>query len=148
MLNVTFIGDRELIARFVAMPDRVRQSLSARVHKLVLDLEAHVKRDKLQGQVLNHRTGALQRSIHSDVSETATSVMGRVFSNGSVNYAAIHEFGGQIKTRLGTGKISSKLHGKAFVVMPERSFLRSALEDYRQRIIESMKDAVLNEVKR
>jgi phage gpG-like protein len=139
--NVTMVGDREVVQRFTDMPLKVHQALLVEIVKQTLDLQAHVVQDKLQGQVLNHISGKLQSSIQHDVNDGGTSIIGRVYSNKSVSYAGIHEFGGPFRTRLGTGKGPPKPGGKEFGMMPERSFLRSSLQDYRQRIVDGITNA-------
>jgi phage gpG-like protein len=140
--NVTLIGDKQVVQRFSEMPMKVHQSLLAEITTLALNLQAHVVRDKLQGQVLNHVSGKLQSSINHDVDDNGSSIIGRVYSNNSVSYAGIHEFGGTFRTRLGTGKGPPKPGGKAMGEMPERSFMRSSLADYRQQIIDRMTSSV------
>ena len=141
MLSVEIIGDKQIIARFDTMNERIRQRLTVAVENIGQDLESYVVTSKLSGQVLNKQTGRLQQSIHHDVQQSGPAVIGRVYS-ANVPYAAIHEFGGQVRTRLGTGRNPPKPGGKAFVNMPERSFLRSSLSDYKNRIIEEMTKAV------
>ena len=150
-LNCVLIGDKEVIQKLSAMPPRVHQALVAEVTKQALDLQRHVVEDKLQGQVLNHVTGKLASSIMYDVTDSATSVKGRVYSNNSVNYAAIHEFGGTVPDRypvnakalhwVSGGKDVFAAFARGFT-MPERSFLRSSLADYKDRIIAGMSKAV------
>ncbi len=150
MITVTVIGREELRARIDAMPSRVHDALLRTITGLALQLEAYVKSDKLSGQVLNKITGNLQGSIHSNVIDEGTSITGRVYSAG-VNYAAIHEYGGQIPDRypvnakalhffVGGKEVFAKF-ARGFT-MPERSFMRSSLEDYRAKIIDSMTNAV------
>ena len=141
MIEVTLTGDDVLRARLEAMPSKVHDALVACITGEAMRLQAHVVQDKLQGQILNHITGNLQASIHNDTSDEGQRITGRVYSAGC-NYAAIHEYGGQIKTRLGMGKGKPKVGGKAFAIMPERSFIRSSFADYRDQIIESMNVAV------
>jgi hypothetical protein len=72
---------------------------------------------------------------------------------GGVPYARIHEMGGTIEIPEVSGKLmvfntSDGLvftrHHKAFTVtMPERSYLRSALRDKHEEIIERMNKAVM-----
>ena len=155
MLNVTLTGDKELIARLDAMPDKVRRALVTKVTALSLKLEAHVKQDKLSGQVLNVRTGALRRSIFSTVDTGVTTVRGKVASSGDVKYAGIHEFGGTTPPHeivpVKATVLSFMIGGKRVFArrvqhpgsrMPERSFLRSALADMAGEITTGLTDAV------
>lgn len=161
MLNVTMTGDRELIAKLNNMPAAVQRALYAKVSELAVKLEAHIKQDKLQGQVLNHQSGALQRSIFSIVTQSAESVIGKVAQSGDVKYGAIHEFGGTIPAHVVTAKSASALafvwRGKQVffksvnipaITMPERSFMRSALADMKDEIIKGMTDAVKEGLKK
>jgi phage gpG-like protein len=83
--------------------------------------------------------------------------VGSVFSSGDVKYAAIHEFGGQTAPHL---IVPKKAQALAFMgksgnqvfarqvnhpgsKMPERSFLRSALNDMSGEIQRGMKQAVI-----
>ena len=140
MISVEIVNAEKVSAHFKSLPALLRSELAKSMNKLAFDLQAHVKEDKLSGQVLNVRTNRLRSSISKVVTEQTNEISAFVGTN--VVYAAIHEYGGQVRTRLGTGKISSKLHGKAFAVMPERSFLRSALEDFRQNIRDELQAAV------
>lgn len=165
-ISITIVGAREVAAKFAAMPAKLHQELLKTISQLSLDLQADVVQDKLHGKVLNHITGRLAGSIHSDQppKQTADSIIGRVYSAGC-NYAAIHEFGGTIKHPGGTSytwgegdndfnirfisnadaAISKHVLGvtKAHDInMPERSFLRSSLKDFEPRIISDIQAAV------
>jgi len=161
MINAVLVGDRELMQRFTRyIPDKVRMSLRRKVTSLALKLEAHIKLNKLSGQVLGIITGDLKSSIHSEVRETKDEIIGRVFS-ANVKYAAIHEFGGTInhpggqpymviagkgavfvsKAKAGSKGIAG--YTKAHVInMPERSYMRSGMRDLQTQITEGLKDAV------
>jgi HK97 gp10 family phage protein len=161
MLNVTLIGDRELIQKLNAMPSKVHAALLRKVTELAFKLESKIKADKLSGQVLNVRTGALRASIANQVTETVTTVTGRAFSSGDVKYAAIHEFGGKIPAR---EIVATKAQALAFVmggkqvfaksvqfpgaIMPERSFMRSSLADMKPEIVEGLTEAVREGLKK
>ena len=99
MLTVELVGDKALVARLDAIPDKLREALTRKVNTLALQLEAKVK-GKLSNDVLQVRTGALRRSIFSRVDQSATGVTGTVGSSGDVKYAAIHEYGAEVKRRV------------------------------------------------
>lgn len=154
MLNIQITGDQELIARLGSMPDQVRRALLKKVTELAFKLEGHIKNDKLQGQVLHHKSGKLIASIFSQVTQSGDSTIGKAASSGDVKYAAIHEFGGTIEIPeiVAKGKALAFMQGgkMAFykkvaahtVTMPERSFMRSSLADMREQIIAEMTEAV------
>lgn len=154
MLSVT-IDDSKLIQQLEAMPAKIRNAVYVTVKSLAKSLQKHIVVDKLQGQVLGHRSGNLWRSIQNDVTQNDSGVLGRVFSSGDVKYAAIHEFGGRIPPHVIEPKngeaLSFIMNGKRVFfkkvnhpgsVMPERSFMRSSLRDMRSEIIDDITKAV------
>jgi len=160
--NIQIVGDREVIARFAAMPEGVRQALKNKVTVLAYKLQAKVVSEKLSGQVLNRVTGKLARSIHNVIDDEGLKVTGKVASSGDVKYAARHEFGftgtESIKahTRTITQAFGEQLSEAKQVAVraysrqaktPERSFLRSSLDDMREEIIKGLTDAVQKAIK-
>ena len=122
-------------------------------------LESHIKADKLSGQVLNVRTGNLRRSIFSGVEDNGDTIEIWAKQSGDVKYGAIHEFGGKtaaheilpVKAKalhfiVGGKEVFAKIVHHPGSVMPERSYMRSSLEDMKDTIIAGLKDAVLQEL--
>lgn len=150
-------GQQDLIARLDRMPPAVHELLVRKIRVLALRLQAHIQRDKLSGQVLKVRTGALRRSIFQMVFESATRVIGRVYSSGDVKYARIHELGGRTSPHIirprkaqalhfmmgGRGVFAKEVHHPGSL-MPERSFMRSGLADMAAEINSGMKEAVIS----
>lgn len=154
MLTIQLEGDKELVAKLKTMPDKVRQALYAKCWTLSEMLNNYIIGSKLSGQVLNHKSGDLWRSIHHSAEQSDSAVSGRVLSEG-VRYAAIHEFGGYIPAHVIEAKngeaLSFLFNGKqAFfkkvnwpgATMPERSYMRSALADKQPEIVEGLTQAV------
>lgn len=134
MISGTIIGGDKAIARFSAMPGRLRDELRAGIGRAVLKLQAYVKTDKLSGQVLQVRTGRLRRSITERLTEESARVVGIVGTN--VAYARVHEYGfsGSVNVRehlrqSKTGAMALVRGHSRNMHLPERSFLRSALAD-------------------
>lgn len=141
-------------APLAALPERLQAALSAKADELADALTAKVQQ-KLAGEALNPRTGALARSIVSTIEETATGVAVTIASNGDVKYAAIHEFGGVIPPHQ---IVPDKARALAFAVdgkqvfarrvnlpavtMPERSYLRSSLAEMAEEIRERLSGAL------
>ena len=161
MLSVKIVGTDRVAERFRHMPEAVRVALLKKVTTLTLLLEAHVKRDKLSGQVLNTVSGRLKRSIQGEVRDDGYRITGSVFSAGDVPYAGIHEFGGRTSPHdifpVKAQALSFMMNGKRVFakhvrhpgsLMPERSYLRSALSDMKTQITEEMTTAVREAVKR
>lgn len=117
MLNVTVTGLTEVIQRFSEMPSKVHDGLLAEITKQALDLQRYVVTEKLSGQVLNKITGKLASSIQHDVTDSGSSIIGRVYSNNSVSYAAAQEFGLKFRTdtRLMQKPCTSSWEGRKFL---------------------------------
>ncbi|MGE0105286.1 MAG: HK97-gp10 family putative phage morphogenesis protein [Blastocatellales bacterium] len=159
MITVEIKGDRELIARLEAMPDKVKANLRKTVTSLSLQLEARVKQ-KLSGQVLKVRTGNLRDSIDHEVTVTDAAVTGRVFSKKDVKYGAIHEFGGKTRPHVivprNAAVLAFPLNGKTVFArrvnhpgsnIPSRPFMRPTLAEMKEKIITRMNEAVTDGLK-
>lgn len=142
MINVEVLGGQEVGIKLEQVPYKVHMALTREITISTLKLKDYIIKHKLSGQVLNHITGNLWRSIQQTVTSEKNLIIGRVFSSGDVKYAGIHEFGGSIKSRLGTGVGKPKPGGKSTIQMPERSFMRSSLSDMREEIIQRLSNAV------
>jgi phage gpG-like protein len=111
-----------------------------------------VVRQKLSGEVLAARSGALRRSIRAEVADDSRSVQARVFSDGGVPYARIQEYGGRIALPaiaaadakalafVYEGRLVFAKRAAAHVVtIPERSFLRASLAEFAPALSESFR---------
>jgi len=133
-----------------AMPEHIRAELRKAMTRITLKLARHSVQTKLSGQVLKRRTGTLARSVMQSprVYETAEAVVGSVGiaditgpgGRAPVHYGAAHEFGGEITIpehlRLVKQAFGRELKFPVWanvrshtVKLPERSFLRSSLQD-------------------
>jgi phage gpG-like protein len=153
VIAIGVIGDRELIARFDAMPGRVHDSLARAVTRLGLELQ-HTVQEKLSGEVLRVRSGTLRSSINTRTEDTTIAVSATVGTN--LRYAAAHEFGfhgtvsvkaqmRQIKEAWGRSIRPKTIQIHAHMMrmnLPERSFLRSALVEMQGAIEAGLEDAV------
>lgn len=117
-------------------------------------------REKLSGEVLNTRSGALTDSISSFFDDEGSAVSVAA-SSGGVPYAAIHEFGGKsaahdivaVKAKalafsVGSGEVFAKRVRHPGSTIPARSYLRSALAEMRDEITTGWKQAVLESLGR
>jgi phage gpG-like protein len=152
MFTVELDGADQLSSGLASMPAAVRAALAAKAADLAHRLQAHVVQDKLSGQVLQAKTGALKASISATVDADAKGFKARVFSSGDVKYAAIQEYGGQTPAH---DILPSKAKALAFVVggklafakvvhhpgsrIPARSYLRSSLSDMAAEIGDELK---------
>ncbi|KCX98868.1 HK97 gp10 family phage protein [Acinetobacter pittii] len=150
MINYHVDGDANLSATVDRIDAEVRQSIARSTLKLLIK----VKREKLNGQVLNKRTGRLGRSITQKLIELSNGVAGIVGTN--VEYAPPHEYGFKgdvtvkahlrmIKMAFGKSinpkQVNIKAHTRK-VNLPENSFLRSALEEMRKEIKQDLEVSI------
>ena len=155
MLKIEIVGDQDVSRKFQNLPEKIRQALRTKIFALTLTLEAHIKLDKLSGQVLKTVSGRLKRSIQSEVIDRIDQITGTVFSSGDVPYNAIHEFGGKTSASeivpVKAKALRFMFHGKLTFakrvhhpgsVMPERSFMRSGLSDMKEKIISELTSTV------
>lgn len=140
MIKIELVNKESYVAHLSGLSSRLRAEIKKTIQGLGNDLKSHIQADKLSGQVLHVRTGRLRSSIKEQTTDDGNSITSTISTN--VEYAAIHEYGGRVRTRLGTGKGPPKKNGKAFIEMPERSFMRSGLVDFRDRIRSDLEDAV------
>jgi len=156
MLQVSLTGADTLATRLETLPAAVQAAVRAKAADLAERLRAHVVDDKLSGQVLRSKTGALAASIGAEVTVDGDAVVARVFSSGDLKYARIQEYGGQTPAH---DIIPNKAKVLAFITggetvfarivhhpgstIPERSYLRSSLADMAGVIAGELKAAVL-----
>ena len=115
-------------------------------------------RAKLSGEVLQARSGALRASMRADVAETRAGFDLRVASDGSVAYARIQEYGGRIAVpeiaprnakalvfAYGGRVVFAKAARAHAVNIPERSYMRSSLEDFAPVFADSIRRITADE---
>ena len=141
MITGYLIGDQQLIERLRALPNAVNSGLLRAITRLGIELQREVRQDKLGGQVLRSRTGSLRSSIDLSVDNGGGTITATVFSDS--RYAGAQEYGftGTVSVRASLRRIKEAfgrpIAGKTINVrayerrmdLPERSFLRSALDD-------------------
>lgn len=143
-------------AALADLPARLRAALLTKATVLAAELEAKIQQ-KLAGEVLNARSGALARSIVTSIEQEAANVSVAIARNGDVKYAAIHEFGGTIPPHeivpdkakalafvLGGKQVFAARVNMPAVTMPERSYLRSSLSEMADQIREGLSGAVVD----
>ncbi len=145
-------GLEETSARLDAYPAALQAALGAKATELAAALTDLVK-NKLSGAVLNTSSGALRNSIAASVTADADGVLASVGSEGDVKYAAIQEYGGKTSAHeilpvkgdvlafvAGDGQHFARRIEHPGSVIPERSYLRSSLEDMRDEILAALAD--------
>ena len=155
MLTARIVGAEGVISHFLSVSGKVRGNVRDSVARLTMTLLRLVKESKLSGQVLRNVTGTLRRSINQRLEEQGSSITGSVGTN--LSYAAAHEFGchDEVTVREHLRTIT-KAWGRelkeavTFTVaehamhmnLPEKSFLRSALDDMKVEIRDELAEAM------
>ena len=134
MIEVTIPNAQRLQTDLGLTRARLLADIKREIRRVAIDVLAHVKDKKLSGQVLKVQTGRLRRSINQRVTESDTGIEAKVGTN--VEYARVHEFGFKgtvnVKEHMRLGN-KVRAHSRK-VNLPERSFLRSSLQDMQRDI--------------
>jgi phage gpG-like protein len=155
MLKLSLEGQAQLAERLGAMPDRLRAALAEKVDALAQTLFAQVVGVNLSGGVLRTRSGALRDSIRMQASQQEAVIGAEIFSDGDVPYAAIQEYGGKtaaheilpdkarvLAVALNGSRVFARRIQHPGSQIPERSYLRSALEDQGDDIAQGLTTVV------
>ena len=153
MFTLEVRGLDETSARFDAYPAALQAALGAKATELATALADLVK-NELSGAVLNTSSGALRDSIAAGVTADSDGVLTSVGSEGGVKYAAIQEYGGKTSAHeilpvkgdvlafvAGDGQHFARRIEHPGSVIPERSYLRSSLEDMKDEILATLASA-------
>ncbi|HEY3910380.1 MAG TPA: HK97 gp10 family phage protein [Stellaceae bacterium] len=154
MILAGLVGDRAALDQLRGLPDAANAGLARAVAKLGIALQSNVQQNKLSGQVLNVRSGALRSSIDVAFEQSGAGVTATVFTD--LDYAAAQEYGfsGTVNVRSSLRLIKEAfgrpIAGRAISIgahsrrmdLPERSFLRSALADMAPDISAGVEDAL------
>lgn len=155
MIGLQITGTSEVVEKLGAITGKVRIAAKSSLDAWAIELAGYIKSEKLSGNPLNRRSGALSRSVYPDKRETADSISGGARAGADVPYAKIHEYGGLIPAHTVVVKNAKAL---AFSVgglrrfaqvvnipdvqMPERSYMRSALREQAPEGIAELKAAI------
>lgn len=130
-------GDRE-IRKVSSLSGHMHDEALKSVTMLGSALLLLVKQ-KLSGPVLKAPTGNMKGATNLRVDESASAITATVgISLGTIPYARIHEYGGTILPKNGPYLVfktaDGAWHKVKSVTMPERSYMRSSLNDLRPTI--------------
>jgi len=158
MIKAWIVGTEGVIGRLDQIPGKVAAALRRAVEAEAIKLTAYVKEQKLSGQALKTQTGTLQRSIDYQLQDEGGRIAATVGTN--LVYAAIHEYGGTTRAhviearrgktlafQMGGQDVFFKRVNHPGSHMPERSFLRSSLEENAGSIKAAIEQAVAEGVK-
>lgn len=145
---VELSGLEALDQQLAALPANLLALLEAKARNLAEALAAKVRDEKLSGQSLDVKSGALKASIVADVTVVGGEVTASVGSTGEVKYAAIQEYGGRTSAH---EILPDKARALAFMVggvmrfarrvehpgstLPARQYLSASLAEARDEIV-------------
>ena len=141
-------GAEALDSQLAGLPANIQARLEAKARDLAEALVAKVRDQKLSGQALESRSGALKASIVAEISQDGPVLTATVGSFGDVKYAAIQEYGGRTSAH---EILPDKTQALAFLVggavsfarrvehpgsnIPAHAYLGSSLEELRDEIV-------------
>jgi Bacteriophage HK97-gp10, putative tail-component len=154
VISANLVGASAALDRLRAMGDAASSGVARAIAKLGIDLQNNVQQNKLSGQVLQVRSGSLRQSISVQVNQSDTAISATVYSD--LDYAAAQEYGftgvvnvraslRQIKEAFGHPITAESIGVGAYsrrMDLPQRSFLRSALDDMAPDVDAGVKDAL------
>jgi phage gpG-like protein len=143
MIGLQITGTEQVLEKLGAVTGKVRVAAKSSLDMWARELAGYIKAEKLSGQVLNRRSGSLSDSVNKgDTVDTGSTISGVVRAGLDVPYAKIHEYGGLIPAHIvvatnakalcfsvgGVTRFAKSVQIPA-VNMPERSYMRSRLQD-------------------
>jgi phage gpG-like protein len=154
VISAELLGDGPVLDRLRALPDAANAGLARAIAKLGIALQSNVQQDKLSGEVLKVRSGALKSSISVEIDNNASEVTATVFTD--LDYAAAQEYGfsGIVDVRASLRLIKQAfgrpIATKTITVpaynrqtdLPARSFLQSALDEMAPNISADIENAL------
>lgn len=145
MLTLSFIGsDAKVIAWLRSRGSILTAALLVEMQRQMIGLRNYVVASKLSGQALHTKTGTLRRSQFSDVTQDGSIIRGVVATDPSASkYGKVHEFGGTFTVRAHLRKTRNghRMLKSHSVTYPERSFLRSSLQERAESIVAGLQAA-------
>lgn len=159
-LTASLVGADRLVAGLTAKSASLPKAVQQSVQRGALDLVAHIKENKLNGQVLKVRTGRLRGSINAKFENGSGVFKASVGTN--LKYARIHEYGFQgavaVKAHQRMMKVAwgkpvkapHKIDVRAHVInmkMKARPFMQPALNEKRDGILGGIRAALIEALK-
>lgn len=146
-LSMEITGAADLKVRLEKSSQNILTGATKGVLRAVIQLQRYIVLNKLRsGTPLHQRSGNLIRNTNytEPVNENGI-ISATVGTSNLAPYGKVHEYGGQITIREQT-RVSKK--GKEFTVRshianyPERSYLRSALQERQSQIVQAIQKAI------
>jgi phage gpG-like protein len=154
MIQADVVGVPQVADRLRGVPTKLDLRLNRAMRQVMIRMQTVVKSEKLRGgNPLHTRSGRLSQSIHWDVElEAQGGITGILYAGRSAPYARVHEYGGVFNI-LPHARVITQAFGKPITPVsvivkahtatyPERSFLRSTMNESREDFLERVRRAV------
>lgn len=160
MFSASFDGTDVIAAKgLLDRGPRIIEKLVVTMNVQARRLQSHIQVDKLSGQVLKPRSGKLRGSIRViDAAVSNATIFAEVLGGGGLApYGEVHEYGGKapyVIVPKNRKALRFMMNGKIVFArkvihppLPERSFMRSGLDDMRAGITTSLQTTLDQEGK-
>ena len=155
MIAARLVGDDVVLEWLSGASDAVASGIAQAITQLGIELQRHIQDDELSGQMIAVRSGSLKSSIDLQIDQDSERISVTVYSDSK--YAAAHEYGfagtvdvkaslRRIREAFGRQISEKTINVRAYrrgIELPERSFMRSALEDMDPAIRDEVEAALL-----
>lgn len=157
-IYVKLVDVQRVTAKFERLPTSVMAALLKKGEQLRVRLRRYIIDNKLSGQVLNRKTGRLQRNTRTKLESTQSKII--ITASNISRYGRIHERGGIVPAHIiepkkahalrwvrGGEHFAKKVHMPA-VLMPKRSYLGSSLREMSSTMTLELKAAIVQGMKK
>ncbi len=146
VLTLSFNGsDERVIAWLKSSFSEIAAALRIAMLQEMIAVRDVVVEEKLSGQDLKTKTGTLRRSQHESVTSDENAIRGFVSTDPSASaYGFVHEYGGTFSVKAYMRKTSRSMQTwvrEHSITFPERSFLRSTLNEMAPDIVSGLQNA-------
>jgi phage gpG-like protein len=155
VIAARLVGDDVVLEWLRGAQDTLASGIAQAITQLGIDLQRHIQDDELSGQMLAVRSGSLKSSIDLQIDQDSEGISATVYSDSK--YAAAHEYGfaGTVDVKASLRRITAAfgrpisektINVRAYrhrMELPERSFMRSALENMDPAIRDEVEAALL-----
>jgi len=146
MISIQTQGADQLVDFLKGSGNKLQGGLQKAFARIAIRLQQYIVTQKLHGQVLHQRSGKLAGSVIQRVESEGNKIAAIVQAGGlAVSYAGVHEYGGTFSV---PEHMSASRLGKKFTVhqhnatYPERSYMRTSLEENVEMYIEEVNKAI------
>jgi hypothetical protein len=160
VITARLVGDDTTLAWLCANPDAIASGLARAITKLGIDLQRTIQEDELSGEILAVRSGSLKSSIDLQIDQSVDAVTATVSSDSAYAHPNEYGFSGMVDVRATLRRITEAfgrpISEKTVSIrayrrrmdLPERSFMRSALEDMDPAIRDEVEATLLEALMR